>query len=77
MLRSNLFKSFLEVQSPLQKLRVFSAEAAKATKPNFKEEWDSAKPYESIPAMTKLQAIRYFMPGGELKIYETDKRNQT
>lgn len=39
-----------------------------ATKPadsKFQEEWNSAKPYASIPAMTKLQALRAFLPGGK------------
>jgi hypothetical protein len=73
MLRSRLFKAVFEAQSPLQNLRFFAAEASKAT--NFKEEWDNAKPYASIPSMSKLQALRYFTPGGELKIHGNDKQS--
>lgn len=39
--------------------------ATKTKEIKFEDEWKSSKPYESIPAMTKLQAFRAFLPGGE------------
>lgn len=43
----------------------FSTQTASAPDKNFQDEWANAKPFESIPAMTKLQAIRAFLPGGK------------
>jgi hypothetical protein len=73
MLRSKLFKAVLEAESSLQNQRFFASEASKTT--NFKEEWNNAKPYESIPSMTRFQGLRNFIPGGELKIHANDKRS--
>ena len=67
MFRHNQFRSLLQIQSPLQKLRFFSSEAVKTTKSSFQEEWDGSKAYESIPTITKFQALRYFSPGGMSK----------
>lgn len=64
MLRSTQLKTLFVVQSPTFNSRFFSAQTAKATSSNFKEEWNNAKPYESVPKLTKLQAIRSFLPGG-------------
>jgi hypothetical protein len=30
------------------------------------EEWKNAKPFETLPSMTKLQAIKSFIPGGDV-----------
>lgn len=47
-------------------LRSFSVQpAALEAETNFQREWRLAQPYESIPRMSTLQAIRAFLPGGE------------
>lgn len=38
-----------------------------ATQSKFQEEWNGAKNYENIPAMSKMVAIRAFLPGGKTK----------
>jgi hypothetical protein len=73
MIRSRELKILFGGQNQASKFRVFSAQAVKATSSNFQKEWDDAKPYESIPAMTKLGAIRNFMPGGEWSINKRER----
>jgi hypothetical protein len=73
---SNLFTAVFEPHSSLQKLRSLSAQASNATKTNFQDEWTVAKTYDSIPSLSNFQALRYFSPGGELKIHIDDKRNE-
>jgi hypothetical protein len=34
----------------------------------FEDEWANAKPFESIPTLSKLQTVRAFMPGGKFKM---------
>lgn len=67
MFRSRELKTLFggQIQNSVQKLRLFSAQAAKAASPNFKDEWNNAKPYGNIPSMSKLGAIKRFMPGGK------------
>lgn len=68
MLRTRELRILFRGQNPVTNIRVFSAQAAKVTNSNFQDEWNNAKSYESIPALTKLQAIRSFLPGGEFFI---------
>lgn len=65
MFRSIEFRSLLKSQSLVKQLRSLTTQPEKAFDSKFQQEWDNAKPFESIPAMTKIQAIRNFMPGGE------------
>lgn len=57
--------------SLINSVRVFSAQANLKSAPevNFQDEWNSAKPYESIPGVSKLGFIRRFLPGGEYKVH--------
>jgi hypothetical protein len=32
---------------------------------HFSNEWKNAKPFESLPSMTKFQTVKSFMPGGK------------
>lgn len=68
MFRSILNKNVFQGQSVKSSIRVFSANAAAAHEVKFEDEWNSAKDYNSIPCMTKLQAIRSFLPGGKYVI---------
>jgi hypothetical protein len=55
-LRKNLTRSYAATQ-PIENQSV-----------RFEDEWANAKPFESIPRLSKLQAIRAFMPGGKFKM---------
>lgn len=35
----------------------------------FQEEWNNAKPYGSIPAPSRLQLMRNFLPGGKVNAF--------
>lgn len=61
-----LFRGQTIVATPV---RVLSTEpaAAPASELKFQDEWANAKPFESIPALTKFQVIRGFLPGGKVR----------
>jgi hypothetical protein len=42
-----------------------AAQAIAKQSVSFEDEWANAKPFESIPRLSKLQTIRAFMPGGK------------
>jgi hypothetical protein len=66
MFRSAELKIISRGQNLIGPIRVFSAQPAqKAAGVKFQDEWDNAKPYESIPSMGKFGVIRSCMPGGE------------
>ena len=67
MIRSVDTKAFLVGKSLIKSVRVLSAQAAviKPADVKFKEEWNNAKDFASIPGMSKLTMMRAFMPGGE------------
>lgn len=45
--------------------RAFSAVAADAAA-TYPEDWDTARPYSELPGPSKLQMLRFVMPGGPL-----------
>lgn len=56
--------------------RVFSAQPAVTEKSStLNEEWAKAKPYSEIPALTKFEMVRAFLPGG--KYHNIDMVNLT
>lgn len=68
MIRSLDLKAALKVQGLLKSFRLLSAQAATAAMTHevkFKDEWNNAKDYDSLPGMTKFEAIRAFLPGGK------------
>lgn len=69
MFRPADLKILVRGQSLITPIRVFSAQPAKApsTELKFQDEWSNAKPFESIPTLSKLGTIRNFLPGGKLK----------
>lgn len=60
-------------QSLISSFRVFSAKAAAAREVKFEDEWRSAKEFSEIPYLTKLGAMRGFLPGGEI-IFKSSKK---
>lgn len=73
MIRTVNTRLFSQGQLLRAPLRLASTQTAKASESKFQDEWDNAKPFESIPAMTKLQAIRNFLPGGNLLCWGLSK----
>lgn len=61
---------YVRGHSLINSVRVFSAQAKLNSAPevNFQDEWNSAKPYKSIPGVSKVGFIRRFLPGGEFKV---------
>ena len=62
-------KILIRGQSLVSPIRAFSIQPAKApsTESKFQDEWNTAKPFKSIPSMSMLQITRRFMPGGKHK----------
>jgi hypothetical protein len=68
MIRSIELKNIFRVQRSFTLCRSLSAEAKLATSDtNFQDEWNKAKPFDSIPTMNSFQLLRSFVPGGECK----------
>lgn len=68
MFRPAELKTLIRGQGLITSIRSLSAEAARApaTDSKFQDEWNNAKPFESIPALTVFGVIRSFLPGGRL-----------
>lgn len=66
MFRSIESKLYSRGQRLTSQLRLLATQPAIATEIKFQDEWNNAKPFESIPGMTKLEAIRRFLPGGDI-----------
>lgn len=69
MFRSIETKLHFKGQSLITKCRLVATQTAKVSDIKFQDEWNGAKSFDSIPGMTKLQAIRSFLPGGSLIIF--------
>lgn len=65
MFRSIEIKTILKNQSLIKQLRSITTQPEKAPESKFQQEWDNAKPFENVPTMSMLQAIRNFLPGGK------------
>lgn len=64
-IESKLFSQGHFLKSPLRLASTHTTkQTTKAPETKFQDEWDNAKPFESIPAMSTLQAIKNFLPGG-------------
>lgn len=57
-------KVLIRGQTLIQSVCRLSTQTAAARDKNFEDEWNNAKPFESIPAMSKVEAVRAFLPGG-------------
>lgn len=69
-MRSVEITKFVRGHSLINSVRVFSAQAKLNSAPeaSFQDEWKSAKPYKSIPGVSRVGFIRRFLPGGEDKV---------
>lgn len=65
MLRSREMKMIFRGQFVKQHFRYFAAQAEAAADTKFQDEWMSAKSFESIPGVSRLQTLRRFLPGGK------------
>jgi hypothetical protein len=66
MFRSLEVTRIFRVQSSIaQAFRVLSTQPQ--TESKFQDEWNNAKPFESMPALSVFQLMRNFAPGGNFK----------
>lgn len=67
MIRSIKSKMMFRGQIFAMSMRFLSAQPAEApaTQSKIQQEWNNAKPFESMPSLTRLGMIRNFLPGGK------------